>query len=587
MNATRDVSLPVSLSPRRKRWIDRVRSLSVGHKLTIIYVVGIFIPLVLANGLVLRSVLRDAAQQEREFLRAAIESLAHGIVREFEPVTLAAEFVYADSVIYRVLAAEYAEFDEFIDVHREQLIPSLMKYVSIFPSISRAVVYTENPIVGAAEGYLRINEYVRSSPWYRTVSSTRTGFVTMVHIDGDPRQVLEPQTYLSAFRVLDNPAAIRAQNLILRIDVNPAIVHRAVAAADLNGEFEVVDRFGTVFASYRMGHPEGLGYSFDTPLIGHPALAGWSLRGTVAADNPALAWSIRWTMLLAVTGLSIALTSIFIVFLSRSVTHRLHTLAEKMRRVENEDFSPVTVPNTSQDEVGMLIGEFNLMANKIDSLINDGYKLEIEQNRLLVARQQAELDALQSQVNPHFLFNVLESIRMKSHIKGEHETASVVKKLSKAFRRIASWDDDLVSIEQEIAFTRDYLEIQQYRFGDTMSSTITVDSDVRDVLIPKMTIQCLVENACVHGIEQSKDDGHVEVSVARNGDGIVIRVSDNGIGCDAALVRARLVPGGLGARHIGVTNVHRRLELHYGDGFSFEFESERGHGTDVVIRIAT
>ena len=123
----------------------------------------------------------------------------------------------------------------------------------------------------------------------------------------------------------------------------------------------------------------------------------------------------------------------------------------------------------------------------------------IEQNE----RRKSELDALQSQINPHFLFNALESIRMHSILKNENETADMVEKLAVMQRQYVEWGEDSVTIEQEVEFVKAYLALQKYRFGERLSYQIEIDEECRKRKVPKLTLVTFVENACVHGIEST------------------------------------------------------------------------------------
>ena len=577
--------------PLFRRIVAPIQSLPIGRKLVLIYVFGIFAPLVISNGLVLRSVAQDTLKQEQLFLQASITNVAHNVAREFEPILLATEFVYADRLIYRLLAVSYESFDQFIDIHREQLMPALAKYVSVFPSVTRMIVYTDNPILRVAEGYLNLDDFARGTAWFAALAAARPGIVALVHTDTDPRLVIEGQRVLSVFRELDNPITTRLGRMVLRVDVNAPIIERALASSEVVGSIEVVDSNGTVVVSRQTADIGDHGYRFDDPLSTVAALRGWRVRGAIAPVQPIAPWSLRWTRLLIVSGFSLAGASLFILLLSRSVTSRLRSLSEQMRKVEREDFSPLTLPSTADDEVAHLIEDYNLMARKIDALINSGYKLEIERHQLMVAnqqaelgKQQAELGALQSQVNPHFLYNVLESIRMKASIKGERETAQVIKKLSRAFRRITTWKSDIVTVGEEIDFTREYLEIQQYRFGMKLQTRIDIDPGATNATIPKMTIQGLVENACVHGIEGKPGGGTIAITALRHGDSVRISVHDDGVGCEPVAALAGSDQSRSGG-HIGLSNLRRRLRYHYHDRFGFRFDSAPGRGTEVVIQI--
>lgn len=567
------------------KFLRRIAALSVGRKLILIYVVGIFVPLVAANGLVLRSALREAEQQERLYLTSLIDRMKSAISREMEPIELVSDFVYAETPIYRLLGSVYPRFEHFMEAHRDFLVPSLTKYANVFAAITRMTVYTENRMVNTSVGYLGLDRLARGSEWFRRYEALGRAMVTLCHLDEDPRTELTPSRYISLFRELDNPGMHRRGRLILRIDINPQALARYTAPDELVGTIELIDPVGTVAIDFSRGTPAESAVRFDSPFAGTGPLAGWRLRGTISGRSGQDPPGLRWTLLFVVSGLSVAASSLLIMMLSRSLVSRLELLSVQMRKVEHEDFRPLAVDDPGEDEVGRLITDYNIMAHKIETLINDRYKSELERQQLIVARQQAELDSLQSQVNPHYLFNVLESVRMKAHIRGEHETAGVVKRISRTIRRLSYWREDMIPIREELSFTNEYIEIQQYRFGERLRFTLHCDPEVEGVRIPKLTIQGLVENACVHGIEPKPTGGTVTVDVLRVNGSVRIVIADDGVGCDEEEVRAQLSNGSGAGRHIGIANISRRLLLRFGDNARLDFESAPGSGTAVRISI--
>ena len=570
---------------RLSAFAQRIRSLSVGRKLLLIYVFGIFVPLLVANGLVLRGALQEVAAQEREFLVASVESIRDAVAREIEPIELAADFVYTERSIYVLLNQEYDLFADFMEAHRNFLVPALDKYAFVVPGISRITVYTENDIVGVSAGYLAFTETIAQSEWLSRFEGTGTDLLMLVHTDENPRTEVFPADYVSLVRELDATTLPRSGRLILRIDVNPLVLTRHLVTESLTGSIRVLDATGRLAVQADRGAATSVAETIRVPFSFAGPLSGWSVEADVSLAAPVVDPTYRWTLLLVVSGLSVAFSSILILLISRSMTLRLQQLSRQMHRVEGEDFSPIVLDRPGYDEVGQLIADYNLMAGKMESLINDRYRAEIEHNQLVVARQQAELDALQSQVNPHYLFNVLESVRMKSHIRGEHETAQVVKQISRSIRRLASWDEDLVPISEELEFTREYVQIQQYRFGDRLQARIDADPQSLDVLLPKLTIQGLVENACVHGLEPQTEGGEVTVRVGIDAGVLSLVIADDGVGCEPSVV-ASLIRGRPGAsRHIGVANIYRRLKLHFGEDADFAFDSEPGRGTTIRITL--
>ena len=175
---------------------------------------------------------------------------------------------------------------------------------------------------------------------------------------------------------------------------------------------------------------------------------------------------------------------------------------------------------------------YNRIVEINNELTNTIYKDKLREQESDLARKNAELLALQSQINPHFLFNALESIRMHSILKGENETAEMVQRLAVMERQNVEWHDDAVTIEEEEEFIDAYLQLQSYRFGERISFNIDISEDCKKILIPKLTLVTFVENACVHGIESKSSQGWIFVRVYKNDDQLFIEVEDTGDGMD-------------------------------------------------------
>lgn len=215
---------------------------------------------------------------------------------------------------------------------------------------------------------------------------------------------------------------------------------------------------------------------------------------------------------------------------------------------------------------------------------------ELAQMELEKETNKAKLLALQSQVNPHFMFNALESIRLKAMIKGETETASMIKYMAKMFRNMINWDDNIILLREEIAILDDFLHLQKYRFEDDFSYEIIVSDEAADCKIPRMILQPLVENASIHGVEAKSDNRWIRLH-AEVRDGFLIAIVED---CGGGIEPERLEKlrnllysdnkqDAKGC--VGLTNVYRRLRLYYGDHFSFGIESFPGVGTKVTVKI--
>ena len=240
-----------------------------------------------------------------------------------------------------------------------------------------------------------------------------------------------------------------------------------------------------------------------------------------------------------------------------------------------------------------LVGEDGIhISPELESLVSKMQYLMQSQEMLNLNKRQAQYLALQNQINPHFLFNVLESIRMHSILKKENETADMVAKLAVMQRQYVEWGNDSVSIFQEIEFVKAYLALQKYRFGERLNYDIEVDRECENFKIPKLTIVTFVENACVHGIESKSSPGWIFVRIGRQGERLEIEIEDTGSGmAEAKLTELQnnmcnadieMLKGG---GRVGIINACVRLKMVTENRVEFRVEGEEGVGTTVTIRI--
>ncbi|MBQ7795084.1 MAG: histidine kinase, partial [Lachnospiraceae bacterium] len=236
---------------------------------------------------------------------------------------------------------------------------------------------------------------------------------------------------------------------------------------------------------------------------------------------------------------------------------------------------------------GQVIG---LLFDKMQELMQSQYSLQL-------IEKQIEYSALQSQINPHFLYNTLEAIRSQALLNNQTEIALMTEKLARFFRYCISNREDIVTIRDEINNIRDYFFIQQYRFENRFSLEIIYneEDDSFDKVIPKMTLQPVVENAIFHGLEQKKGSGTVTIRILQTRSKIYIVISDDGVGMQEEQVLSmnqRLQNLGIKAdetvsyrKGIALSNVNNRLKLYFGEEYGLRISSIIGQGTDVEICI--
>lgn len=286
-------------------------------------------------------------------------------------------------------------------------------------------------------------------------------------------------------------------------------------------------------------------------------------------------------------GLCVILSVLLTVLFSSMFSRRIQFLKDRMTNVAEGNFE-LKDEIKGTDEIFDLYENLKKMVDSMQSLINDAYKAKIQSESFKLNQVEAEFKALASQINPHFLYNTLETIRMKAYVNNDKETADLVKKLGKFMRRCLEVKDGMVTLESELEFTKSYLELQSARFGDRVSYSIYCEVDRQYKILP-LIIQPIVENAFVHGIEGEKSNGKINISVVYRGENVIIEVSDNGSGIAPDRMRELLKKleenDTSSGKSIGLTNVNKRIKMYHGEQYGMSVETVLGSGTTIRLTI--
>lgn len=271
---------------------------------------------------------------------------------------------------------------------------------------------------------------------------------------------------------------------------------------------------------------------------------------------------------------------LLLMILSRFITKPLAKLNKAMKQVQNADFD-IYLENDRTDEIGELTDSFNYMVDHIRTLVNRVY---LEQ----LAQKSAEMEALQAQINPHFLYNSLDSINWMLIDRGEMDISNVVVALGKLMQYSMDSRTSLVPLREEYRNARDYLIIQRNRLEDQLDYELTLEEGLEEFCVPKLILQPLIENAIKYGVLASLHRCQVVVDTYRMGNQICITVSDNGAGMGEEtlkIYRELLNGDSRGRENIGTLNVARRLQLHFDGQCEFHVTSKPGEGTRVSLQL--
>jgi two-component system sensor histidine kinase YesM len=264
---------------------------------------------------------------------------------------------------------------------------------------------------------------------------------------------------------------------------------------------------------------------------------------------------------------------------AKGITKPIEKLTDKMKRVEEGDFETEPGNFTSNNEIERLGNDFEIMIGRINTLIRDNYMKQL-------SVKEAELKALQGQINPHFLYNTLESINWLAMINKQDKISLMVKSLGNLLRNSINNKESIITLENEISIIKSYVTIQKIRYEERLEFIMQIDEGLYQCPVPKLILQPIIENSINYGLEKMMKTCVITVSSILMQDSFEIRISDNGPGMRKDIVeklqKGEIKPSGSG---IGLRNIYERIKLLFGEEYGISVSSELRNGTTVSIRL--
>lgn len=587
----------------KPRILSRVNDIPLNIKFIIIYVVCILTPIVIINAAFLDKFYTVVRQREENNYQISMERTKNDINTMIEGGFAVSRSISTDAVLYSIFDTKYKNGGDYYDIYNSTLRNRLSLYTAAYNYITSISLYVDNPTIRAGGTYYYLDDSVKGTPWYKEMAKSNGEVLITTYMGSTNSLPVRQIQYLSILRSSGKNPSWGSREKVLKVDISLDKVFNIFNREKDYMSLYLVDPQNTIVCStnsIRGNVLEKLDRSsmgkdnmvFETSL-GSPSLGdasyyrGWKLIGVTNRERISKSVGQTLSFVLFFALISFIISSLLMFIIVRSYNYRLKKLSKHMLKFRDGKFDLIAI-NEGEDEIGAVIRNFNLMAAKINTLINDVYKLELQKKSLELERVRAEINFLQSQMNPHFLFNTLNAILVVCIKNNYTEIVDVLKYLSKTLRRLLSWKDDLVTIEEELSFTEMYLKIEKFRFCDKFQYAINVKESLLSYKIPKMSLQPLVENACKHGIQAIKDEGLINIDIEIFGEGLRISVIDNGSGMDRLTLR-ELIENMKSEEElstsIGIRNVYRRLKLYYGEDISFNIESQINTGTRIYFTI--
>jgi two-component system, sensor histidine kinase YesM len=318
------------------------------------------------------------------------------------------------------------------------------------------------------------------------------------------------------------------------------------------------------------------------------SLTGWKLVSLIPYKQATNKINAIFNKLFIVQIVSFTIFLILMTYFLRTITKPIVRLGNVADLVQQGNLN-IRSHIQSKDEIGRLSASFDQMLNRINDMIRD---ITDTQER----KRKAELDMLQAQINPHFLFNVLNSIRMKVMVKGDKESANMISSLSKLLRMTISKDKEIITFQEEVQIVLDFINIMNMRQKEKVNVEITIHEEANLIMIPRFILQPIIENSIIHGLNQSA--GKIIVNAEMTENEVIIIIEDNGGGMDEQTLfqlRRKLIHSNTldnstsknnkGFSSIGISNVYERMYMTFGQEFKMDIKSELGKGTQVIMSI--
>ncbi|WP_192043541.1 cache domain-containing sensor histidine kinase [Paenibacillus rhizovicinus] len=595
-------------------WIRRLlRRIAIPRQWLIAYIILIVIPAaVILYGYYERSttILKNEVMRTMQLTLAQAGSNLSYRLEHIEEISDAA---FMNNKLHQYLSV--SDTDSLVETQLEVVkdLRNLVESVQSNSDVFRVRLFVDKSKLYAGE---KVNFFsldgLMGNPWYKDIIAANgsivwSGIYEQAYLEAGNVNVL------SSARMLRDPDHYDQISGVMMIDVKEQMVSDLLSALSFSPETEVylVDAKGTIIyhpdrtrigtkvepeLSGRLnesqdsdGHAFRLNKESDEVIYTTVSPTNWKLvarnkEGQLSPQAVKMTQQSSLTSLLEYFALFVLLPFVLLAIIVRGMNQRVKKVITVIRREGTESLDEL--PLASNSDFFVLERSVDHLILRVRTLVEEKYLAEIHE-------REAQLQALQAQINPHFLYNTLDTINWIAIGKGASDISQMIDSLAKYFRLSLNKGKSIVSVEDEVRLAEVYLNIQQSRFPNTFDVRIDVEPPIADCQIPKLIMQPIIENALLHGIRKMKHRrGLISITVKEAGGDLVISISDNGIGMDEERSRQLLWAAprpeekteGIGSSY-GLFNVNERIKLYAGDQYGLEVASRLGVGTTVTIRL--
>ena len=593
---------------KRLRFTRIFSKAKIRKQLYLVYAAVVVVPVVLIGTFLLFNNHRMMVNYHEDLLEADNRRVKNILFEITTQIYNISESISFDSNIQSLLTTQFAAPSTCTLAISQNVL--LDNYLSAYTEIRKIDVYTDNPTFVGAKQFHPANEEIEEKAWYqKALSQAGIFWEGMSWYDEYGNE------YWELCLVRKIPLINSPYRAVLVIHVSDDYLRMRLDSGDYLSEISV-DQGPVCYSSDRMKYglrqPDVIDY--EQPYFqrkgrirqeGVQCFVNISALHTYQSDSRLYICTldangyrnIRNILLLCGAVLLLALTIplIMIHFFTAYFVERVSVLRQEMHKASNQDYELIPIFQ-GNDELSEAFADLKVMVKNIKDQEAKVYEAQIKEQTLLIRQQEMEFKMLASQINPHFLYNTLETIRMKAFTAGDREVATAVKLLGKSMRYVLeNVGTSFSTLEKELDHVDVYMMIQHLRFGDRILYERKVEEglDLSAFQILPLLLQPVVENAIVHGMEEKEEGGLITLSVyTRMPDRtklLFIDVEDNGCGMTEEVLkklRRDIEDRDISrSKSIGLYNINQRLRLHYGDGYRIHIDARPQAGTIVRLMI--
>lgn len=584
-----------------KQLINRILGMKLVYRMILIYVIGGLLPLSAIIGYLIHGTNQVLVSQAENAEIAELQTIGRQILELENTMTTVSSYFYFDDKLEEIAAKQYTDYQEMINDYRGYT--AFKEYQSYYNTmISRISIFLQNHTLRGNSDFVVVDADTEVEAWYQRVSTEGSGCVWTCLPISLPKYDHAP----AIARMIKTK---KSENVgVLVIYLRPQQFEKMIWEREgstyivLDGETLLTSRHETIpFEELKQYLPDAAEEKYQTRIkageeeyvltcenVKQEDTSDYFQVVSVRAVDEILreAYAQQRKSIWLFLG-SVVLAGTLIFAFSWSFARRVGRFREQMQKASEGNFE-LEEKLGGNDEISQLYDCLSVMIWRIQRLLAQVYQEKIHAERLKTSQKDAEFKMLTSQINPHFLYNTLETIRMKARINKQYEIEELVKMLGKILRSSIQAGSKDMTIREEVELAEYYLKIQQYRFGERIQYQIYVEEGIERQKILPLLIQPLVENCIIHGLEGREDVGHIDICVKRSGQNVVITVTDDGAGIcgeKIAEIRRELAGNRTKGEHIGICNVNQRVRLRYGEEYGVTVESICGEYTRVEITL--